>query len=199
MHHHFPRARVPAAAMLAALILAGTSAPAGASVDGDIGDTSKGVFQVAIGNANCCCAKVRVFGLSDMHHAANATSIPSPWGNSVGVRDQFCVAHSQGGDVKLTLDSAGIDGGANEFLVAKSATSGAQLSYHMAMQQKGSGAWSIIRSTQKTFTVANAQTDMDHCVTPNVTKQVHVAGRDANTDWKSDFFSDAVTVTASPI
>ncbi|WP_295003522.1 hypothetical protein [uncultured Dechloromonas sp.] len=184
---------------ISAFVLAlAASTGALAASQGTAGATSTGSYTNTLGTV--APPQVRVFGLLDANLTATSGSVTSPWGPMPGVSDQFCVAHSTGGNVRITFSSPGISaGGLN--IQAKSATTGATKIYNQLIYRTGTVPTdaSAIRSSVLSFDITSAQSDLVNCVNPNVTKTIVLSNGATWSASETDVFTDTVTVTASPI
>lgn len=185
-----------ALAMSAFVLALAASTGALAASQGTAGATSTGTYTNTLGTT--APPQVRVFGLIDATMTSTSGTVNSPWGPQPGVNDQFCVAHSAGGNVRLTFSSYGISNTSSISLPAKSATTGATKHYHHFAYIPGTTP-SALGSALKTLDVANAQNDLVNCVNPNVTKGIVLTGGTTWAATETDVFTDVVTVTASPI
>lgn len=169
-----------------------------AASQGTAGATSTGSYTNTLGTV--APPQVRVFGLLDANLTATSSTVTTPWGMQPGVSDQFCVAHSTGGNVRITFSSPGISAGGMN-IQAKSATTGATKAYHQLIYRTGTVPTdaNAIRSTTLSFDITSAQSDLVNCVNPNVTKTILLQGGATWAASETDVFTDTVTVTASPI
>lgn len=173
-----------------------------AASQGSAGATSTGSYTNTLG-ANTT-PQVRVFGLLDgTLTSSSATSTANPWGMTFpSAIDQFCVAHSAGGDVRLTFSSAGLTNASGNSIFAVNAATGASTAYVHFVHKTGTAptaATNVLTATLKTVDIASAQTDLVNCAAPNVTKGILVQGGGAWPTSETGVFTDVVTVTAAPI
>lgn len=161
------------------------------ATNGEVGATSTGVFTNTFNSQGV--RNVRIFGLQD----SMVTHLN--WG--IGNSDQFCVASSSAGDIRLTFLSTQW----NASLVAIDAV-GTQLAYTMAISSSSTPKATIISPTSNTFQLPSADvllissdtisTAACNGTNANVTKTIKAS---SNSIPQNSVFTDTVTVVATPL